>query len=162
MAVRDLDGPVREPDAFDECASGDDHGIDVGRNAQRPRGIWIKRKKHAMTLAEEQTLQVARPQNPTLERTVAAAIVEERVDRRERPHQVQCLDDALSASVGDEILVRERDPHRPNTRCRTTSAANSGNTRWRRQRRGSMASRHSHSKPTAWTSAGGNRTRPAS
>ena len=56
MAVCDLDGSVREPDAFDEGARGHDHGIDVGRNAQGPRGIWIKRKKHTMTLAEKQTL----------------------------------------------------------------------------------------------------------
>src|SRR2546426_6335974 len=160
MAIRDLDGPVREPDAFDERARGHDHGIDLGRNAQRPRGVRIKRKKHAMTLAEEQALQVAGPQNPALEWTVAAAIVEERIDRRLWPHPVQRLDDALGASVGDEVFVRERELHRPKTRCRTTSAAKSGNTRWRRQRRGSNARRQSHSKPTAWIIAGGNRTRP--
>ena len=162
MAVRDLDGPVREADAFDKRAGRHDDRIDLGRNAERPRGIWIKRKKHAMTLAEEQALQIARPQNPAVERTVAATIVEERVDRHLRPHPVQRLDHPLGASVDDEVLVREREPHRPKTRCRTTSAAKSGSTRWRRQRRGSKASRHSHSKPTAWIIAGGNRTRPAS
>src|SRR6267143_4532819 len=162
MAVRDLDGPVRQPDAFDERARGHNHGIDVGRNAQRPRGVWIKLKKHTMTLAQEQSLQVAGPQDPALERTVAAAIVEERVNRRLWPHPVQGLDDALGASVGDEVLMRERELHRPKTRCRTTSAAKRGKTRWRRQRRGSKARRHSHSKPTAWIIAGGNRTRPAS
>src|SRR5213593_4773828 len=115
-----------------------------------------------MTLSEEEVLEVTRAEVPSRKVAVAAAIVEERIDRRLGPHLVERFNDALGAAVRDEVLVRQREIHRPTMRCRATRAAKTGSTRWRRQRRGSNASRQSHSRPIAWTNRGGRRTRPAS
>src|SRR2546430_9951793 len=115
-----------------------------------------------MTLAEQQPLEVARAEIPSGQFSVAATIVEERVDRSLGPHLVKRLDDPLGAAVRDEILMRQSKFHRPRMRCLSSRAANTGSTRWRHQRCGSKARRQSHSKPNAGTKRGGSRTRPAS
>src|SRR2546430_9610542 len=88
--------------------------------------------------------------------------MEERVHGSLGPHLVKNLYDTLRAAVRDEVLMGQGEVHRPRMRCRATRAANTGSTRWRRQRCGSNASRQSHSKPIACTTRGGDRTPPAS
>src|SRR5207302_10781018 len=97
--------------------------------AKRTSCVWIERQQQAMALADQQPLQIAGAQLPASERAVAGAVVEERVDRRLRPHVVQGLDDPLGASVRHEVLVREGDLHRPRRRSRRTRATKTGSTR---------------------------------
>src|SRR2546427_473435 len=118
--------------------------------------------EQAVALAEQEPLEVARANVPAGQRTVAAAVVEEGVHRRVRPHRVERVDHSFGATAGYEVLVGESEPHRWSMRWRNTRPTKSGSIRWRRQRRGSNASRQSHSKPSACTGAGGKRTRPAS
>src|SRR5437660_517333 len=162
VAVRDGHGAIRETDFLDERARRDESDVGLRRHAQRARRVRIERQEQAMTLAQEQPLEIARAEIPSRQVAVAAAIVEEGVHGSLGPHLVKNFDHALRAAVRDEIFVGQGEVHRPKMRCRATRAANTGSTRWRRQRCGSNASRQSHSKPIACTIRGGTRTRPAS
>src|SRR5438105_2536937 len=162
VAVRDGHGAIRETDFLDEPARRDKSDVGLRRNAERARRIRIERQEQAMTLAEEQPLEIARAEIPSRQVTIPAAIMEKRVQGSLGPHVVKNLDHTLRAAVRDEVLMRKGQIHRPKMRCRATRAANTGNARWRRQRCGSNASRQSHSKPIACTIRGGTRTRPAS
>ena len=162
VAVRDQRGVLGDADPLDERARRSEEHVRVGGDPESARRVGVERKKKTMALAEQETLQVADPEVPSRKRPVARPIVEERIDRRVGPHLVQRLDDALRPAMGDEVLVRESELHRPRTRARRTSATKTGSARCRRQRRGSKARRHSHSNPIAWTKRGGTRTRPAS
>src|SRR5437867_12791186 len=104
-----------------------------------------------MTLSEEEVLEVTRAEVPSRKVAVAAAIVEERIDRRLGPHLVERFNDALGAAVRDEVLVRQREIHRPTMRCRATRAAKTGSTRWRPRRRARNGRPQSPSRPAGGT-----------
>ena len=162
VAVRDRHGPIREPDPLDERTGRHQCDVRFRRHMQRPRRVRIERQEQAVTLAQEQPLEIARAKGPSRQFAVSAAIVEEGVHGRIGPHCMKRLDNAFGAAALAEVLMGQCQLHRPRMRCRATRAAKTGRTRCRRQRRGSNARRQSHSSPTAWTNRGGNRTRPAS
>ena len=162
MAVRDRHRAIGQTDALDERARGDERHIGLWRHAQGARGVRVEREQEPVTLAEKKVLEIARAEGPSRKIPIAAAVMKEGVDRRFGPHLVERLDHTLRAAVRDEVLVRERELHRPRMRWRATRAAKTGRTRWRRHRLGSNPRRQSHSSPIAWTNRGGRRTRPAS